>query len=329
MWKDLTLKQKAEIMKMSVAGGVTDIDSIRKLYNDSIIDNSNEENVGMGGSSATLNNPIRPTEHRFDKGGQTTKKPQPTYQYGLIEQALIEGGAGGYFKVTSAQRKANAAGHVGNSSAHTYTLADGSPAALDIVPNGISWDEFFTIMSTPQMQASLSKYGFDVLNETSAQMMRSTGATGPHLHVGKGIKDQSGTGQIYGGGSYGGYKPWSAAGSNDSALELMSQRRRMRPTELKSTQQDFLLDYLQSASQAQFKMETPKSVEKPTNNTIPKKETSVFIPTNFGLTPKDNNQVTTDPTTAKRNIEYGLDLENNALWNSPYLLFNNSNDYLV
>lgn len=32
MWKDLTLQQKAEIMKMSVANGVTDINDIRALY---------------------------------------------------------------------------------------------------------------------------------------------------------------------------------------------------------------------------------------------------------------------------------------------------------
>lgn len=32
MWKDLTLQQKAEIMRMSVANGVTDINTIRDLY---------------------------------------------------------------------------------------------------------------------------------------------------------------------------------------------------------------------------------------------------------------------------------------------------------
>lgn len=36
MWKDLTLKEKAEIMKMSVASGVTDINDIQELYDDSI-----------------------------------------------------------------------------------------------------------------------------------------------------------------------------------------------------------------------------------------------------------------------------------------------------
>ena len=42
MWKDLTLKEKAEIMKMSVANGVTDINDIQELYDNSIddIDNS-------------------------------------------------------------------------------------------------------------------------------------------------------------------------------------------------------------------------------------------------------------------------------------------------
>ena len=36
MWKDLTLQEKAEIMKMSVANGVTDINDIIALYDDSI-----------------------------------------------------------------------------------------------------------------------------------------------------------------------------------------------------------------------------------------------------------------------------------------------------
>lgn len=36
MWKDLTLKEKAELMKMSVANGVTDINDIQQLYDDSI-----------------------------------------------------------------------------------------------------------------------------------------------------------------------------------------------------------------------------------------------------------------------------------------------------
>ena len=36
MWKDLTLQQKAKIMQMSVANGVTDINDIQQLYDDSI-----------------------------------------------------------------------------------------------------------------------------------------------------------------------------------------------------------------------------------------------------------------------------------------------------
>ena len=36
MWKDLTLKEKAEIMRMSVANGVTDINDIQQLYDSSV-----------------------------------------------------------------------------------------------------------------------------------------------------------------------------------------------------------------------------------------------------------------------------------------------------
>lgn len=64
MWKDLTLKEKAEIMKMSVANGVTDINDIQELYDDSI--------YAEGG-------------HLYDKAGplNKAKKKQKSVDYHL------------------------------------------------------------------------------------------------------------------------------------------------------------------------------------------------------------------------------------------------------
>lgn len=65
MWKDLTLKEKAEIMKMSVANGVTDINDIQQLYDDSI-DNSVYAEGGhlfKEGGPAWSHNPASMIEH--------------------------------------------------------------------------------------------------------------------------------------------------------------------------------------------------------------------------------------------------------------------------
>ena len=159
----------------------------------------------------------------FAYAGKMSKKQKPTYRYGTIEQALIEGSDGtGWFKVTSASRKPGEAGNAGKGSAHTYSLKDGSPAALDIVPNGIGWDEFFTILNTPKMKAALTKYGFDLLNETSAAMKKKTGATGNHIHVGRGIKGQTGEGVFYGGNMFGGGYKHLPREVNDMAQQVMS-----------------------------------------------------------------------------------------------------------
>ena len=172
MWKDLTLEQKAEIMKMSVANGVTDINDIQQLYDGSI-------------------------RHKFDKGGSKNKKQTPKYQYGIIEQILRENGVN--FRVTSGFRHPNEAGNAGKSSAHTYALASGSPAAIDIVPGiGSDWNTLYKQMNSPEVRAALASYGLDILDETNPVTMAKTKATGKHFHVGRGIKNQPGRGTFIG-----------------------------------------------------------------------------------------------------------------------------------
>ena len=172
MWKDLTLQQKAEIMKMSVANGVTDINDIQQLYDGSV-------------------------EHRFNKGGTKNKNQTPKYRYGIIEQILRENGVN--FRVTSGFRHPNEAGNAGKSSAHTYALVSGSPAAIDIVPGADSdWNTLYKQMNSPKVRAALASYGLDILDETNPVTMAKTKATGKHFHVGRGIKNQPGKGTFIG-----------------------------------------------------------------------------------------------------------------------------------
>ena len=166
MWKDLTLQEKAEIMKMSVANGVTDINDIIALYDDSI----------------------------YAEGGYLYKGGGNKQQLGIIDSILTKHGVN--YTKTSCYRGPNSKiGKLGSKSAHARTLSDGSSAAIDIVPGpGSSWDKLYAQMSSPEVRADLAKYGLDILDETSAATMKKTGATGKHFHVGKGIKGQQGKG---------------------------------------------------------------------------------------------------------------------------------------
>lgn len=307
MWKDLTLKEKAEIMKMSVANGVTDINDIQELYDDSI--------YAEGG-------------HLYKNAGPLDKgKQQPKYRYGTIEQALVEGGAGGLFRVTSASRKPNEAGNAGKSSAHTYTLSDGSPAALDIVPNGIGWDEFFAVMNTPKMRASLAKHGFDILNETSKAMMAKTNATGPHLHVGRGIKGQSGTGNFYGGNVYGGGYGNNYRANRGSYTDYQYSPQTIMPQAMEpitlagSNATSPWLDYISKIGQ-----QRPVTFNTPigTSNSLASNGKINVGSVDFSNIGRGDELMSfVDPYTSKQALEYNLGLENNALWDSPYLLFSN------
>ena len=166
MWKDLTLKEKAEIMKMSVANGVTDINDIIALYDDSI----------------------------YAEGGHLYKGGGNKQQLGIIDSILTRHGVN-YTKTSGYRGPNSKVGKLGSKSAHARTLSDGSSAAIDIVPGpDSSWDKLYAQMSSPEVRADLAKYGLDILDETSAATMKKTGATGKHFHVGKGIKGQQGKG---------------------------------------------------------------------------------------------------------------------------------------
>ena len=305
MWKDLTLKEKAEIMKMSVANGVTDINDIQELYDDSI--------YAEGG-------------HLYDKAGPLNKaKQQPKYQYGIIEQILRENGVN--FRVTSGARKPNQAGNAGKGSAHTYTIFGNSPGAIDIVPGvGSDWNTLFAQMNSPKVREALAAYGLDVLNETNPSIMASTHATGPHLHVGRGIKGQSGTGQMFGGTSFGGGKgsyampQYSTAGS-DSYTSMMQQQAMEPITLAGSNATSPWLDYISKIGQ-----QRPVTFNTPigTSSNLANNGQINVGPVDFSNIGKADELMSfIDPYASKQALEYNLGLENNALWNSPYLLFSN------
>jgi hypothetical protein len=263
--------------------------------------------------------------HLYKNAGPLDKsKSQPKYQYGIIEQILRENGVN--FRVTSGARKPNQAGNAGKSSAHTYTIFGNSPGAIDIVPGvGSDWNTLFTQMNSPKVRRALAMYGLDILNETNPSVMASTHATGPHLHVGRGIKGQSGTGQMFGGTSFGGGRgsytipQYSTAGSDSYAS--MMQQQAMEPITLAgSNTTSPWLDYISKIGQQRpVAFNTPIGTpNEPTSNG------QINIgPVDFSNIGKADELMSfINPYTSKQALEYNLGLENNALWNSPYLLFN-------
>lgn len=268
--------------------------------------------------------------HLYKNAGPLDKaKDQPKYQYGIIEQILRENGVN--FRVTSGARKPNQAGNAGKSSAHTYTIFGGSPGAIDIVPGvGSDWNTLFAQMSSPKVKRALAAYGLDILNETNPNVMASTKATGPHLHVGRGIKGQQGLGQIFGGTSYGGgkgdtYRLQYPSQRNSDYTPIYSQKA-FEPIVIggNNTSNPWL-DYIGSMSSIGNQGISPatNTPTRPTNTGLNGIK-STFTPTDFSSLSNSSDVVSPlEPYAAKQNIEYGLGLEGNALWNSPYLMFDN------
>lgn len=261
--------------------------------------------------------------HLYDKAGPLNKaKQQPKYQYGIIEQILRENGVN--FRVTSGKRKPNQAGNAGKGSAHTYTIFGNSPGAIDIVPGvGSDWNTLFAQMNSPKVRRALAAYGLDVLNETNPSVMASTKATGPHLHVGRGIKGQSGTGQMFGGTSFGGGKgsytmpQYSTAGSGSYAS--MMQQQAMEPITLAgSNATSPWLNYISKIGQQRpVSFNTPIGTPSITSGSIITEPISFNLPSYASSTrPEVMENVAQLP-------QYQSILNSN-LFTDPYLLFRNS-----
>jgi len=298
MWKDLTLKEKAEIMKMSVANGVTDINDIQELYDDSI--------YAEGG-------------HLYKSAGPLDKsKSQPKYQYGIIEQILRENGVN--FRVTSGARKPNQAGNAGKGSAHTYTIFGDSPGAIDIVPGvGSDWDTLFAQMNSPKVKRALAMYGLDVLNETNPSVMKDTHATGPHLHVGRGIKGQSGAGVMYGGISFGGGNTDRSMMQINPYSMYQTQRNTFKPITLSSANlPNPWMDYISKIAQ-----QSPVLSNSSIGTERSKLSSAISNPVSFN-TPEyiDNDRPQVMQEVAQ--LPQYQSILNSTLFNDPYLLFRNA-----
>ena len=114
--------------------------------------------------------------------GWTEKGPATTYNRGRLDKeikALFQK-HGINITVTSGKRAAGAAGKAGAKSHHV------GGNAVDIVPGkGETFESIKQkMLSNPEIQQFFSDKGLGVLDETSPDVMKKTGATGQHFHIG-------------------------------------------------------------------------------------------------------------------------------------------------
>lgn len=87
-------------------------------------------------------------------------------------------------KVTSSFRK-NAKTKSGKNSYHSQLDEQGNPMAYDIVPTDGDFNKLLdSIYSNSRIVNWLKQKGYGILEETTSNIMKKTGATGAHLHIG-------------------------------------------------------------------------------------------------------------------------------------------------
>ena len=139
------MSEKSDVIKVAVRNGITTLPEIRAKYNE------------------------------FSEGG---------YVYDVLPQMLKNAGLD--VRVTSGYRKAGQAGNAGNRSWHTRH------GAVDIVPQGNTTFEDLeeALYRHPEISKYMMDNGYGILDESgrsadSKALMKKTGATGAHFHIGK------------------------------------------------------------------------------------------------------------------------------------------------
>ena len=160
-WNNLSIKEKADIMKVAIQNGITTLPEIKAKYNE----------FAEGG------NLFSGTENHSSLMHQG-------HVYDVLPRMLKNAGLD--VRVTSGYRKAGAAGKAGSKSWHTRH------GAVDIVPQGKTTfsDIEDALYNNPEISSYMLANGFGLIDESgrteeSKATMRKTGATGAHFHIGK------------------------------------------------------------------------------------------------------------------------------------------------
>ena len=359
MWKDLTLKEKAEIMKMSVANGVTDINDIKAIYD------NETHNYQLGGYKQWKNAITKykhldidndPTYddvykkalggHLFKDGGRPNWSHDPASMIehfeGFRESPYRDGtawsvGYGQYMKGYGANLDWDAllSGRkkLSRSEAHQQVLRTVEDLKKQL--RKALGDKLYNSLTPGQLMGYLDTgYQRPASMIRAAQVHRTKGAEAAASALGvNGFADRNAARRAAFTGNWNNYKP---TGNTNQHMPNMStgadyNRQMLNILESPAFQPIALnnpntssawMDYISKiGQQSRIALNTPIGATNTQRNNVGINLT----PTDFSvLSGNEGLMSPLEPYAAKQAIEYGLGLENNALWNSPYLLFENS-----
>ena len=86
-------------------------------------------------------------------------------------------------KITSGYRE-GAVTKQGKPSNHSKKDSRGNSMAYDIVPISGNFEDLSVMYTHPQIKQWMLNHGFGILEETTPEIMKRTGATGKHWHIG-------------------------------------------------------------------------------------------------------------------------------------------------
>ena len=131
-------------------------------------------------NSVSRYNPLSTEEIKSLRNqGKYTEADLASSSWEKIEDILRAGGVTDFI-AGKTKREAGEAGNSGNNSYHTT-----ENLALDIVPTDGNFERLKQqMLSSPLIQEYFKKRGLGVLDETTDEMLKKTGGTGYHFHIG-------------------------------------------------------------------------------------------------------------------------------------------------
>lgn len=144
-------------------------------------DGDDEEDIPFSWFEAYKPKPVATTVNQALQGW-TDKGPATTYNRGRLDEEItaLFKKHGINITVTSGKRAAGAAGKAGKRSHHV------GGNAVDIIPGkGETFESIKRkMLGNSEIQQFFSDNGLGVIDETSPETMKKTGATGQHFHIG-------------------------------------------------------------------------------------------------------------------------------------------------
>lgn len=188
MWKDLTIGQKSEVMRLAVQQGFSDLNNIKEMYDTatsvySTSSNNTYDNVPYNPSPRDVRYAYGGSLGNIYKGTGNKSQKLNIWTSGAwtaddLASELLRLGVRA--RVTSKGRSAKQQAKFNTPANRSWHVKN---KAIDVVPT-TNWDDLKADLLKPEVRALFNSAGIGVLDERPASVQRKTGATGAHFHIG-------------------------------------------------------------------------------------------------------------------------------------------------